>query len=60
MVHRGFQQLYRQESVQGLESPKQTIHRIVEEYKDSIEKITVVGHSLGGGKCTRANVLTEV
>lgn len=50
MCHLGFQQLYHQQSVQGLESPKQTVHRMVEENKATLEKVTIVGHSLGAGE----------
>lgn len=56
MCHVGFQQLYMQQTVQGGESPKDTIHRLVEEHKDKLDKITVVGHSLGGGE--RGNIDT--
>lgn len=50
MCHLGFQQLYEQESTEGLESPRQTVSRLVEQYKGTIEKVTVVGHSLGAGE----------
>lgn len=50
MCHLGFQQLYEQQSVQGLESPRQTVSRLVEEHKGTIDKVTVVGHSLGAGE----------
>lgn len=50
MCHLGFQQLYEQQSVQGLESPRQTVNRLVQEHKGTIEKVTVVGHSLGAGE----------
>ena len=50
MCHTGFQQLYTQQTVQGLESPKQTVHRMVEENKATLEKVTIVGHSLGAGE----------
>ncbi|CAM9447353.1 unnamed protein product [Sphacelaria rigidula] len=47
MVHAGFQQLY-EETPEGKESPKTTVRRLVEEHKDTLDKITCVGHSLGG------------
>ena len=50
MCHLGFQQLYHQQSVQGLESPKETVHRMVDENKATLEKVTIVGHSLGAGE----------
>lgn len=50
MVHSGFQQLYKQKSVQGIDSPKETVHRLIAEHKGTLEKVTVIGHSLGGGK----------
>lgn len=56
MCHSGFQQLYEQESREGLESPKQTVNRMVETHKGTIEKVTVVGHSLGAGKHLTARV----
>lgn len=49
MVHAGFQQLY-EETPEGKESPKTTIRRLVEEHKETLDKITCVGHSLGGGE----------
>ncbi|CAN0422761.1 unnamed protein product [Ascophyllum nodosum] len=49
MCHAGFQQLYTQNSVKGLPSPKDTIHRLVEEHKGTLDKVTIVGHSLGAG-----------
>lgn len=57
MVHRGFQQLYRQESTEGCESPKAAVRRLIAEHKDTLEGITVVGHSLGGGKSNNAEGL---
>ena len=36
--------------MQGLESPRQTVNRLVQEHKGTIEKVTVVGHSLGAGE----------
>ena len=50
MCHVGFQQLYTQNSVKGLPSPKDTIHRLVEEHKGTLDKVTIVGHSLGAGE----------
>lgn len=49
MVHVGFQSLYTQKPVRGGESPKETVHRLVKEHKSTLDKVTVVGHSLGGG-----------
>ena len=53
MVHVGFQSIYIMESYSGCESPKATVHRLIEEHKSTIEKVTVVGHSLGGGERVR-------
>ena len=53
MVHVGFQSLYTLESAQGGESPKETIHRLIKEHKPTLDKVTVVGHSLGGGESER-------
>lgn len=47
MVHAGFQQLYEEAPSEG-ESPKETVRRLVEENKGTLDKITVIGHSLGG------------
>lgn len=49
MFHRGFHQLYIQEGVSGAESPKATVRRVVEEHKETLTHVTVIGHSLGGG-----------
>lgn len=49
MVHAGFQQLYEEAPSEG-ESPKETVRRLVEENKGTLDKITVIGHSLGGGE----------
>lgn len=53
MVHSGFQQLYREKADQ-YPSPKDKIYEVIEAFKNdddvSIEKVTVVGHSLGAGK----------
>ncbi|CAM9520983.1 unnamed protein product [Ectocarpus sp. 6 AP-2014] len=50
MVHSGFQQLYREKADQ-FPSPKDKIYEVIEAFKNddkvSIEKVTVVGHSLG-------------
>lgn len=58
MTHAGFQQLYNQQSLQGIESPQDTIHRLVDEHKETLDKVTVVGHSLGGGKKRGDEVIT--
>lgn len=50
MCHVGFQQLYMQQTVQGGESPKETVHRLIEAHKGKLDKITVLGHSLGAGE----------
>lgn len=50
MCHVGFQQLYKEKADnEDYLSPKDTIHKVLAKYKDSLEKVTVVGHSLGGG-----------
>lgn len=48
MCHVGFQQLYK-EKADKYPSPKDKIYEVLEEHKGSLEKVTVVGHSLGGG-----------
>ncbi|CAM9473457.1 unnamed protein product, partial [Ascophyllum nodosum] len=67
MVHVGFQSLYTLESAQGGESPKETIHRLIKEHKPTLDKVTVVGHSLGGAvsqlcavDLARSNVLGDI
>lgn len=50
MVHSGFQSLYVQEPLEGSETPKETIYRLIEKHKSTLEKVTIVGHSLGGGE----------
>eukprot|EP00903_Cladosiphon_okamuranus_P014526 g13473.t1 len=47
MCHRGFQQLYR-EKAEKFVSPKEKIHEILKQHEDKVDKVTVVGHSLGG------------
>lgn len=48
MCHVGFQQLYR-EKAERFVSPKDKIYEILKEYEAKLDKVTVVGHSLGGG-----------
>lgn len=50
MCHAGCQQLFTQRSVQGIESPKEAVYRLIEEHKSKLDKVTIVGQSLGGGK----------
>ena len=48
MCHVGFQQLYREEAAK-YKSPKETIYHYLGVHKEKLDKVTVVGHSLGGG-----------
>lgn len=41
--------MYRQEASGGHPSPKDSVHAAVMAHKDTIKKVTVGGHSLGGG-----------
>ena len=50
MCHAGCKHLYTQRSVQGIESPKEIIYRLIEEHKSRLDSVTVVGQSLGGGE----------
>lgn len=56
MVHQGFHQLYTENAINEAvpddikESPRETVYRLIEENKGTVEKITIVGHSLGGGE----------
>lgn len=43
--------------MEGCESPKAAVHRLIGEHKDTVEAITVLGHSLGGGKSNNAEYL---
>lgn len=52
MCHVGFQSLYR-EKADNYDSPKTTIYKMIEENKGTLDKVTVVGHSLGGGECLK-------
>ncbi|CAN0281450.1 unnamed protein product [Pylaiella littoralis] len=47
MCHVGFQQLY-SEKADNYPSPKDKIHEMLAKHKPTLEKVTVVGHSLGG------------
>ncbi|CAN0076223.1 unnamed protein product, partial [Hapterophycus canaliculatus] len=46
MCHVGFQSLYR-EKADNYDSPKTTIYKMIEAHKGTLDKVTVVGHSLG-------------
>ncbi|CAN0461842.1 unnamed protein product [Ascophyllum nodosum] len=49
MCHEGFQQLFTQKSTEGMPSPKDVIYQLADKHKDTLDKVTLVGHSLGGG-----------
>lgn len=53
MCHEGFQQLFTQKSTEGMPSPKDVIYQLAEKHKDTLDKVTLVGHSLGGGERVR-------
>lgn len=60
MCHSGCQQLFTQRSVQGIESPKETVYRLIEEHKSKLDKVTIVGQSLGGGEKGRGKSATTI
>lgn len=63
MVHSGFQDLYTTKPDASPESPKQTVRRLVEERKGTLEAVTLLGHGLGlvshGPACCTSEKVTR-
>lgn len=60
MCHSGCQQLFTRRSVQGIESPKETVYRLIKDHKSKLDKVTIVGQSLGGGEKAQEKSATTI